>query len=206
MNCSLASGNGDLVVNEVTALFGEWSLPQSRLGSIVISQRLSWLIRWYLKKSETTRFPYRRRKGFLLLLGGSNQGTKKLFSHGSLIRSYLTILLSFFTSSRDRSITLIYGRRKVSENSLWPKPCWYWTEEEFLLLLIAGTKRSFAWFGPFVVVCRGQHLNNPCAMEYSLLRLENLALMTFLRTGSLLRLLKIREANASRNWLKSARL
>lgn len=160
MNCSLASGNGVLVVNEVTALFGEWSQPQSRLGSIVISQRLSWLIRWYLKKSETTRFPYRRRKGFLLLLGGSNQGTKKLFSHGSLIRSYLTILLSFFTSSRDRSITLIYGRRKVSENSLWPrpKPGWYWTEEEFLLLLLAGTKRSFAWFGPFVVVCRGQHL------------------------------------------------
>ena len=38
MNCSLASGNGVLVVNEVTALFGE---PQSRLGSIVISQRLS---------------------------------------------------------------------------------------------------------------------------------------------------------------------
>ena len=212
MNCSLASGNGVLVVNEVTALFGE---PQSRLGSIVISQRLSWLIRWYLKKSETTRFPYRRRKGFLLLLGGSNQGTKKLFSHGSLIRSYLTILLSFFTSSRDRSITLIYGRRKVSENSLWPrpKPGWYWTEEEFLLLLLAGTKISFAWFGPFVVVCRGQHLktNNPCAMEYSLLRLENLALMTFLRKvfpllGSLLRLLKIREANLSRNWLKSARL
>ena len=41
MNCSLASGNGVLVVNEVTALFGEWSQPQSRLGSIVISQRLS---------------------------------------------------------------------------------------------------------------------------------------------------------------------
>ena len=36
-----ASGNGVLVVNEVTALFGEWSQPQSRLGSIVISQRLS---------------------------------------------------------------------------------------------------------------------------------------------------------------------
>lgn len=106
MNCSLASGNGVLVVNEVTALFGEWSQPQSRLGSIVISQCLSWLIRWYLKKSETTRFPYRRRKGFLLLLGGSNQGTKKLFSHGSLIRSYLTILLSFFITGQKHNADL----------------------------------------------------------------------------------------------------
>jgi hypothetical protein len=106
MNCSLASGNGVLVVNEVTALFGEWSQLQSRLGSIVISQRLSWLIRWYLKKSETTRFPYRRRKGFLLLLGGSNQGTKKLFSHGSLIRSYLTILLSFFITGQKHNADL----------------------------------------------------------------------------------------------------
>jgi hypothetical protein len=100
------------------------------------------------------------------------------------------------TQSHIKGFKLIMFSRLCSEVRATVNISNYCTLAQFIKCLTINLVKTI------YIIC--QHLNNPCATEYSLLRLENLALMTFLRKvfsllGSLVRLLKIREANASRN-------